>query len=309
MKINLKAMLGLVALAVCAPLAMAQGSMGQSQGQSQTPPGQQGQMQAPYARGSRGGQMGPRGQMGPGMGGMRGQFRPGMRGQMGARHWQNRRGMRGRMGYRGNFRGARPMWGGGGMGMRRGPMGPGASRGMMGRGMMGGRGFGPGAMGGRGPMAVNRVLNNPDLQKQIGVTPEQVARIKQQNTDFEKFNIQNRATQQTNRLELRQLMSAATPDRAAIDAKLSQISAAQLAAEKERVHHQLDMQNALTADQKAKLQQLQQQNRPAMGPGGRGGRGGPGMGPGRGNGQPKPNGSGSGTGSGDASGSTDGTTI
>jgi Spy/CpxP family protein refolding chaperone len=306
MRINVRALLGFVALAVCAPLALAQGTPGQSQGSTQTPPAQS-QMQGPR-------QMGPPGQMGSGMGGMRGQFRPGMRGQMGIRHWRHRYGMRGRMGYRGNFGGARPMWGGG-MSMRRGPMGgmmggrgPMGRAGMMGRGpgFGGGRGMGP---GGRGPMALNRVLNNPDLQKQIGVTLEQVAKIKQQNTDFEKFNIQNRATQETNRLELRQLMSATTPDRAAIDVKLGQISSAQLAAEKERVHHQLDMQNALTADQKTKLQQLMQQNRPGMGPRGRGGRGGPGMGPGRGNGQQNPNGSGAGGGIGDASGSSDGTTI
>jgi Spy/CpxP family protein refolding chaperone len=144
-------------------------------------------------------------------------------------------------------------------------------------------------MGRGGPAPVNRIMNNPDLQKQIGVTPEQVTRIKKQETDFQEAGIKSRANLQVKHIELNQLMSAATPDRTAIDAKLSEISAAQLAAEKDRVHHQLDMKTALTADQQAKLKELMQSHRPG-GPGGPGGRGGPGAG--RGQSQPKPSGSG-----------------
>lgn len=256
MRIKSNLILGIATVALCAPLAFAQGTMGsQSQGQTQTPPPtHQGQMQGPRRMGPDGGQMGPQG-------GMNGQMRPGIRGEMNGRQNWHRHHMHGRMGYRG------------GMGMRRGPMGPGGR----GPGMMGGRGMGQGFGGGmgRGGAPLGRVFNNPDLQKQIGVTPEQVAKIKQQNTDFEKFNIENRATLQTRHLELNQLMSASTPNRAAIDAKLGEISAAQLAAEKERVHHELDMKTALTADQQAKLKELMQSHQPGMGPGGRGG---PGMG-------------------------------
>jgi Spy/CpxP family protein refolding chaperone len=284
MRIKSNAILGLLAGALCAPLALAQGTMGGSQGQTQTPPpAQQGQMQ-----GQGPGRMGPgRGQMGP-QGRMNGQMRSGMSGQMNGRQNWHRHHMHGRMGYRGGngFRGgARPMWGGGGMGMRRGPMGGGmmGGRGSMGggRGMMAGRGMGRG-----GAAPLGRVLNNPDLQKQIGVTPEQVARIKKQQTDFQEAGIKSRANLQVKHIELNQLMSATTPDRAAIDAKLSEISSAQLASEKDRVHHQLDMKTALTADQQAKLKELMQSRQPGMGPGGRGGRGGPGAGRG---GQPQPN--------------------
>jgi Spy/CpxP family protein refolding chaperone len=314
MRIKSNTILSFFAVALCAPLAIAQGTMsGQSQSQTQTPPAQQGQMQGqgPRRMGPGGGQMGPQNRM-------NGPLRPGMRGQMNGRgNWHHHH-MHGRMGYRGgnNFRGgARPMWGGGGMGMRRGPMGGGGrpmGRAMLGgRGMMGGRGMGQGFAGGmgRGGAPLGRVLNNPDLQKQIGVTPEQVAKIKQQNLDFQKFSIENRATLQTRHLELNQLMSAATPNRAAIDTKLGEISAAQLAAEKERVHHQLDMKAALTADQQAKLKELMQSHQPGMGPGGRGGRGGPGMGRG---GQPQPNkqpGSGDQPTTPDGSTSPDGKTI
>jgi hypothetical protein len=74
-----------------------------------------------------------------------------------------------------------------------------------------------------------------------------------------------------------------------------------LASEKDRVHHQLDMKTALTADQQAKLKELMQSRRPGMGPGGSGGRGGPGAG--RGQSQPKQ------PGSGDQSTSPDGKTV
>jgi len=64
------------------------------------------------------------------------------------------------------------------------------------------------------------------------ITSDQVAKITQQQTDFQKAGIQGRATLEVKHLELRQLMSGSHPDRAAIDAKLQEISTAQLAAEK-----------------------------------------------------------------------------
>jgi len=282
-------------LALCAPLALAQGTTGsQSQGQT-PPPSQQGQSQGAGPRG-----MGPGGRRGPGgpggghMGGGgdrdgsgRDGMRGGMRGDMnGRRKWGHhgmhggmhhgmRRGMRNGGGN--DFRGGRGMWGGGG-----------------GRGM--GQGFGGGqGMGRGGQMPLGRIVNDPALRQQLGITPDQVAKFTQQQTDFQKAGIQGRATLEVKHLELRQLMSAPTPDRAAIDAKLQEISTAQLAAEKLNIHHQLDMKSALTADQQAKLKELMQARRQGgpggqRGPGGRGGPGGPGAG--RPQSQPKQPGSG-----------------
>ncbi len=288
MRINSKALAALLTMAACAPLAFAQDS---AQGQTQTlPPAQQGQAQAqrPQGRspmGAPGGQtarrFSPVGQMnGQGYGGMRG-----------AGNWRGHRHFRRRHHRRSGFgagRGARGFRGG--MSLGRGPAGPmgfqGGAGGGMGPGMRAGggpgmgRGFGPG-MGRGGEMGLARFVNNPSMRQQLGITDEQVSKFHQQNEDFQKAGIQNRATMQIKNLELNDLLRADKPDRAAIDKKLAEVTAAQAASEKARIDHQLAMRSLLTPDQQTKLKQMMQ-NQPGMGPGrGPGGRGGP-NGPGRG---------------------------
>ncbi len=265
MNFKTKSFVALVSFAVCAPLALAQDG---GQGQQTPPPAQQSQ-----------GQMAPRRPMGPG-----GQFGGGMNGGM-------NRGMNGQMRGQMHHRPGQRMWARVGMGRGMAFSGRG---GFGGRGNFGGRGMmgrEPGMMGRGGPGGLNRIINNPDLREKIGVTPEQAAKIRQQNTDFEKASVMNRAKLQVAHMELNQLMSADKPDRAAIDKKLTDISVAQLGQEQTRVHHQLDMKTALTPDQQAKLKTLMQQRRPGMG-----GPGGPNGGPGRGGRGPRsPQGSGTGT--------------
>ncbi len=216
---------------------------------------------------------GPSGQMnGPGRGGMRGHAAWRGHGRHRGHHHRpgfGGHGQRGAMGFRG------------GMGMRGGHgggrgMGPGGMR-AGGRGM--GPGFGPGGMGRSGQMGLARFVNNPTMRQQLGITDEQVAKFHQLNEDFQKAGIQNRATMQIKRMELNDLMRADKPDRAAIDRKLAEVTAAQSASEKANIDHQLAMRTILTADQQAKIKTMMQ-NRPGMGPGGGGpgGRGGPGRG-------------------------------
>lgn len=133
-------------------------------------------------------------------------------------------------------------------------------------------------------MALGRIVNEPSMREKLGITDAQAAKINQQDTDFQKEGIQNRATLEMKHVELNQLMSADTPDRAAIDKKLQEISAAQLAADQANAHHMLDMKSALTPDQQTKLKELMQSGGPGVGPGGPGGRGGRG---GRGGGPPQ----------------------
>jgi len=119
------------------------------------------------------------------------------------------------------------------------------------------------------------------MRQQLGITDEQVSKFHQQNEDFQKAGIQSRATMQIKRMELNDLLRADKPDRAVIDKKLAEVTAAQAASEKARIDHQLAMRSLLTPDQQTKLKQMMQ-NRPDMGPGrGRGGNGGP-NGPGQG---------------------------
>jgi len=125
-----------------------------------------------------------------------------------------------------------------------------------------------------------RLANNPTFRERIGMTQEQAQKIRTETFDFQKAQIRNRADVQVKKLELRELLSGQNPDRAAINSKLEQISAARLAQAKASVDFHLDMRAALTPDQKLKLQQMRKeffQHR--FGPGG------PGNGPGPQSGQ------------------------
>jgi len=125
-----------------------------------------------------------------------------------------------------------------------------------------------------------RLANNPTFRERIGMKQEQAQKIRTETFDFQKAQIRNRADVQVKKLELRELLSGQNPDRAAINSKLEQISAARLAQAKASVDFHLDMRAALTPDQKLKLQQMRKeffQHR--FGPGG------PGNGPGPQSGQ------------------------
>lgn len=155
--------------------------------------------------------------------------------------------------------------------------------------------------GGFGEGGLLRALRDPDIRKQVGITDDQFAKIRQQESDFRKSEVRERADLEVKRIDLRELLSADKPDRSAIDGKLQEISTAQLALEKSAVDHRLDMRDAITPEQRDKLRQLTrdrwQQHR--GGPGGpqamgrrqgqrqRGGNG-PAPAPQNGNGQPAP---------------------
>ena len=65
------------------------------------------------------------------------------------------------------------------------------------------------------------------------MTPEQVAKIRQQETAFRKTAIQQRADLEVKQIDLRDLLAADKPDRAAIDRQLQAISASRLAMDQE----------------------------------------------------------------------------
>lgn len=101
-----------------------------------------------------------------------------------------------------------------------------------------------------------RLVNNPDIREQLGITPEQAAKIRQQFTAFRISEVRSRADLQVKRIELRDLMAADTPDRAAIDAKLEEISSTRLNSSKARVDYILSMKDALTPEQRQKLKDM-----------------------------------------------------
>jgi Spy/CpxP family protein refolding chaperone len=173
-----------------------------------------------------------------------------------------------------------------GMGMRggmdgdddRGPRGEGERRG----GMRGG----PMGMGmrwrgeGMREFGLARLLQNPEVRQQLGVSAEQAAKVRQQESDFRKAEIRNRADLQVKQLELRDLVTADKPDRGAIDAKLKELSTARYAMQKSAIDFHLNMRDALTPEQRQKLEQWMRQRREGGSGGNAGERGPRGRGPG-----------------------------
>lgn len=117
---------------------------------------------------------------------------------------------------------------------------------------MGMRGFGRR----RGEFGLARLLNDPAIREKLGITAEQVGAIRKQESDFRKAEIRERADLEVKRVDLKDLLDADKPDRAAIDSKLQEISTARLALEKSAVHFRLTMREAITPEQREKLHQL-----------------------------------------------------
>ncbi|MGC2422318.1 MAG: Spy/CpxP family protein refolding chaperone [Candidatus Acidiferrales bacterium] len=121
---------------------------------------------------------------------------------------------------------------------------------------------------GRPGFMLARLVNNPDIREKLGITDEQAAKIRQQSSAFRISEIRSRADLQVKRIELRDLLTADTPDRAAIDSKLEEISAVRLASAKARVDYFLSMKDALTPDQRQKLKDMMMNRFRGRGPGG-----------------------------------------
>lgn len=143
----------------------------------------------------------------------------------------------------------------------------GGGRGPMGRGMAGRRGpavMGFGATAGlRGPLfgfgaGLAQMVNNPNFRQQLNITGAQAAQIRQQALNYQVAQIHSRANLQVDTLQLRQLLTAQNPDSAAINQKLEQISAAQLAQRKQAVAYLLAVRKIFTRAQRQKLQQMRQ---------------------------------------------------
>jgi len=114
---------------------------------------------------------------------------------------------------------------------------------------------------GRGEFALARLADDPAAREKLGITAEQATKIRQETTEFRKGAIRGRADLQVRRLELQDLLRADSPDRAAIDKKLDEISAARLAQSKAQVHYRLAMREALTPEQRQKLRQMRAESR------------------------------------------------
>jgi Spy/CpxP family protein refolding chaperone len=94
------------------------------------------------------------------------------------------------------------------------------------------------------------------LQGDIGLTDAQVAEIRRIHTEAGKAGIRRNADLRIARMELRELLGAATVDEARFAARVKAISDLQAAAFKERTESQLAVRRLVTAEQFQKMQQV-----------------------------------------------------
>jgi Spy/CpxP family protein refolding chaperone len=156
-----------------------------------------------------------------------------------------------------------------GFGSRRGSIGSGENQGRWGHRH---GGFGRDGRRGRRHFGLARLLNDSAIRQQVGITDEQAATIRKQELDFRKTEIRGRADLEVKRVDLKDLLAADKPDRAAINAKLQEISAAQLSLQKSSIDYRLTMRDAITPAQREKLRQLMRDRWQRGGGPGRAGR-------------------------------------
>jgi Spy/CpxP family protein refolding chaperone len=94
------------------------------------------------------------------------------------------------------------------------------------------------------------------LQSEIGLTDQQVAEIRRIHSEARKAGIRRTADLRIARMELHELLGAATVDEARIAARVKAISELQAAAFKERTESQLAVRRLVTAEQYQKMQQV-----------------------------------------------------
>jgi Spy/CpxP family protein refolding chaperone len=93
------------------------------------------------------------------------------------------------------------------------------------------------------------------LQSDIGLTEQQVAEIRRIHTEGRKASIRRNADLRIARMELEELMGAATVDEAKVAARVKTIGELQAAALKERTESRLAVRRLVTAEQYQKMQQ------------------------------------------------------
>ena len=172
-------------------------------------------------------------------------------------------------GMMGGGQGAMRLWMGGGqrrmLGLRRFASGQGS--GPAPQGVPGG----PGVRGQRGPgpqAGLGGPMSPGPLPPELNLTEQQQSRLREMGVEQQKKAIRLHADIQTKEIELHELLRGASPDRAAINAKIDEIGALKAQTEKDSIAQRLAFEQLLTPEQKQKLRQ-QRERGPVPGGGAR----------------------------------------
>lgn len=125
--------------------------------------------------------------------------------------------------------------------------GPGGKR------MMAGGPGGPEAMGAR---ILQRLLDNPEKMKELGITEEQAGQLQASFYELEKKMVTLQGDAEVAQIELRRLMDADTPDKAAVLAAVDKAGAARTAIQKAMVEQRLAVRDILGEETARKIKRL-----------------------------------------------------
>ena len=126
---------------------------------------------------------------------------------------------------------------------------------------LGNNDFGIGPLGpGRdlnGPLALaQRLLHDPDIRQQLGITDQQAAQLEQQLADFQKTMIQDYANLQLQRIDLQKALAQQTPDKSAVNDALQRVNDARLALQKAAVDFFFTLKQEIPQEQQEKIRQF-----------------------------------------------------
>jgi Spy/CpxP family protein refolding chaperone len=124
---------------------------------------------------------------------------------------------------------------------------------------------GPDRMKRGGPeQALQALLRSPEAAAEAGVSEEQLTQLRDLMHDLEKQTIQAQADQKIAALELRRLMQADTPDRAAIMAAVEEGGRLRTEMQKLKVERMLSVRETLGPDAVKKLREQARERRKEM---------------------------------------------
>lgn len=123
---------------------------------------------------------------------------------------------------------------------------------------------------------LKHIVENPEMAKKVGLTEDQVAKLKDGQFAHEKNMIELRAKAETTKLDVRKLMEAAKVDREAVSKAIDAAAAAESAARKADVMHMLDVKETIGPDVMKKIHETVRERLQRGAMGGRGPQQGPG---------------------------------
>lgn len=115
---------------------------------------------------------------------------------------------------------------------------------------------GPGCGAAMGARILQRVLDNPEKMKEFGITEEQAASLQTSFYELEKKMVTLESDAELAQIELRRLMDAEAPDKAAVLAAVEKAGAARTAIQKALVEQRLNTRNVLGDETMKKIKHL-----------------------------------------------------